>query len=369
MTKTTTLFIIFGNLGIGGVQKKVTDITKFIASKKAENVHIHIILRDKHTFEILSLLTTKNTSIHYRPEKKIFGAHIPFSLYIAWKTVQLRPNIILTFYDTLSVFAISISRILFWRDIRVVLNEDILTSLHVYSKFKRILIEYFYPLADRIIVPTTAIQNDLIQKYHIKKKIISIVPNWTLLRYKRDSRHKIYDIIYIGRFEKQKNIIYLLSCMKTLIHRDPSFQGCLVGEGSEIEHIISYLKTHSLQNNIHIFSSTIDVEKYLYKSRIFALSSTYEGMSVATLEAMATGTPVVVTNHPGIDEYVFHNKTGLLVNNKSEFVKSTELLLSDARLRTRLKINGLNVIHEHFSDSAIQCYINELLGNQYTYEH
>jgi glycosyltransferase involved in cell wall biosynthesis len=71
---------------------------------------------------------------------------------------------------------------------------------------------------------------------------------------------------------------------------------------------------------------------------VFVLPSQNEGMSIALLEAMACGLPVVVTDTGGTSELVQQNVNGSVVpwSNIAELVNKLALLVGDQQLRQRM---------------------------------
>jgi hypothetical protein len=136
-------------LGIGGVQSKIVSVSKYI-ERKAPDIRIHVVLRDKPNFRLDGKLKKTHIIIHYKPSWSLGFVHIPFSLFFLWKTIILQPQVILTYYDVLSSLAVIFSRLLFWQRIRVVLNED--TCRHACFS-RQTLVCTLYPRR-QIIVPT-----------------------------------------------------------------------------------------------------------------------------------------------------------------------------------------------------------------------
>jgi glycosyltransferase involved in cell wall biosynthesis len=78
----------------------------------------------------------------------------------------------------------------------------------------------------------------------------------------------------------------------------------------KLEKMIDELR---LSGRFHFVGHRDDVQDLLAAMDIFVLSSTSEGFSIATIEAMAAHKPCVVTRSGGPEEIIEHEKTGLLV--------------------------------------------------------
>jgi len=358
----TNLMIVFWNLGIGGVQRKILDIVKYLGSQRGyRNLKVHLVLRDKRPFSLGENEKLPQTYIHYFPDSIKNASRFLFPLYILWKLLLIKPDTVLTFLHMASIYSIATTRVVFWRNTRVILNEDILTSPDVQSKTKRRLIELLYPLADRIISPTTASKNDLVKYFKLISKKIIVIPNWTVMKDRNPERHEKFDLLFVGRFTKQKNISLLMHVSKQLIGLHPDIKVCLVGEGEEQEFIEESVKKEGLGANISIIKPTANIRKYLLRSKIFVLTSHYEGMPIALLEAKALGIPAVVTSYPGAEEAVDNGKDGYICNTNIEFVERVHQILSDETLRGKLGKCALKRSRKEFSTSALRKFLTNIL--------
>jgi glycosyltransferase involved in cell wall biosynthesis len=94
-----------------------------------------------------------------------------------------------------------------------------------------------------------------------------------------------------------------------------------------------------------------NVDELLTAADLFVLPSLEEGMSLAMLEAMAVGLPVVATDIPGNQGLVTHRKHGLLVptQDAASLSAAIEQLLDDRQLAARLADAARGHVQEHFS--------------------
>ena len=110
-----------------------------------------------------------------------------------------------------------------------------------------------------------------------------------------------------------------------------------------------------------------DVPELLAACDVFALPSLYEGSSLALLEAMAAGRPVVGSAVPGTDELIADGRTGVLVapGDPSALANALQRLLSDPELRAALGARARERARE-FSPDAMAAQVtrvyDELLG-------
>ncbi len=86
---------------------------------------------------------------------------------------------------------------------------------------------------------------------------------------------------------------------------------------------------------------------------IYFQTSAYEGLSLALLEAQASGIPAVVTKIPGNDEVVQHGKTGYVGKDEEALMDQLEELIDSREKREEMGINSKEHTEEHFSLTAM----------------
>ena len=112
----------------------------------------------------------------------------------------------------------------------------------------------------------------------------------------------------------------------------------LVGDGPLRPAVEKAIVKMGLERKVLFLGIRDDVPKLLAASDLFVLSSDYEGVPLAVLEAMAAGKPVVATAVGGVPELIEDGKTGILVppRNPETLAKGILRLVKDADLRQRM---------------------------------
>ncbi len=138
------------------------------------------------------------------------------------------------------------------------------------------------------------------------------------------------DNIIIGKIASmypQKAHEVFFEAAKLVLNKFPNARFLIVGDGprrGELEHIVLEM---GLEKEVIFTGLRKDIPALLKFMDIFALSSSWEGFPMTILEAMASETPVVVTDVGGNREAVIDGKTGFLVN------KANPGVLADAIVR------------------------------------
>ena len=125
----------------------------------------------------------------------------------------------------------------------------------------------------------------------------------------------------------------------------------LVGDGvlrSRVERLIA---KHNLRQSLILTGWRRDIPRILSALDVFALTSLWEGLPIALLEAMAANLPVLATDTGGVAEVVVNGKTGFLTQRQDVFSLSEKLLimLKDKELRTQMGQNGRDCLRSDFT--------------------
>jgi exopolysaccharide biosynthesis polyprenyl glycosylphosphotransferase len=117
----------------------------------------------------------------------------------------------------------------------------------------------------------------------------------------------------IGRLDQQKNPLDLIRVAAIVVKSCPDVQFLILGDGSlrpECEKLIDEL---GLQERFILLGFRNDVPKILPILNLTAMSSLWEGLPLAFMEAMSAGKPVVANDVDGVSDIVVNGETGFLV--------------------------------------------------------
>ena len=121
-----------------------------------------------------------------------------------------------------------------------------------------------------------------------------------------------------GRLMKQKNQKMLIQSFGKIIEKHPDYRLVIYGEGPEREALEAQIKESGLEESVVLPGNVSDLYERMKTAEVFVLSSDYEGMPNALIEAMCIGLPVISTKVSGTEELVKEDVNGILVDCQNE---------------------------------------------------
>lgn len=148
---------------------------------------------------------------------------------------------------------------------------------------------------------------------------------WPYNDYVPPSPNEKIRIINVGRLVEMKGHEYLIGAIKILKNRGYKIEAIIIGDGPRRRILEDLVEKLSLSREVKLVGALRfeEVKSYLYSGSFFAFPSVVsrnghvETLGYACVEAMAAGLPVIASNVGGIPEYIIHNETGLLVQQRS----------------------------------------------------
>ena len=179
-------------------------------------------------------------------------------------------------------------------------------------------------------------------------------PGIVLQKNIRDELNISRDAQVIGTvavFRFQKRLEVWMEVAASISLEFPNVHFVIVGDGPLKSSLLEKRANLKMEGKIHFAGLQTDIRPYLAAFDLYMMSSIFEGLPIALLEAMAFGCPVITTDAGGIKEVVQHNKTGLLcpVDEPQKLVDYARELLTSKEKREMLATNGRKLMEEKFS--------------------
>jgi len=174
-------------------------------------------------------------------------------------------------------------------------------------------------------------------------------------------------IISVGRLSHAKGFPDLIDAFAALLPDFPDASLALVGSG-EMETVLrDHVESLGLRESVFLTGARQDIPPLLTASDLYVSASHWEGMSVALLEGMAAGLPIVAT-YVGDAPYMVTRETGTLVAPRApeELSHAMRVLLENPSLMQRLGQAARQRVAEHYNAATwAQTFIDyycEMIG-------
>ena len=162
-----------------------------------------------------------------------------------------------------------------------------------------------------------------------------------------EKKEKVFTVIYVYRRSRRKGPELFESIVSSHKLKDVRFW--IVGEKPSLETPnLQYLGVKKTEELIKLYE----------RSHLLLNTSHFEGFGLPPLEAMARGTPPVLTDSGGVREYAVHNYNAIIANTVKEFEEAILRLKHDTDFYNYLKKNGI----ETSKGFTKQNFINQFLS-------
>lgn len=211
--------------------------------------------------------------------------------------------------------------------------------------------------ADRVLCVSEGVRQFASETLRLPEAKLQVIPNGidvdaiqpTTYAEPVDRKHRI---LAVGRLDPQKDYeTMLLAVSPLLLHQQDQWELIVVGDGPDRENIESTAHMFDLHASVKLIGWQAEVSSWLRESEIFILTSRWEGMPNALIEAMGHGLPVVTTNVEGISE-LLPGKLADQVASTEEFRNGQTILedlMEDPALRQQFGQANRQQIEAHFS--------------------
>jgi glycosyltransferase involved in cell wall biosynthesis len=219
--------------------------------------------------------------------------------------------------------------------------------------------KYAIENASHIVTISQTTKKDIIKNYQIQKDKITVAyPGYDNQHYSPGNDPKRLEelrlkyhitkdyIIFVGTIQPRKNISLLIETIADIKDLQLVIVGKTSGEGKKgwmYEEILSKPNELGIEDKVIFtgFTPTEDVVTLVRGAKAFVLPSLWEGFGIPAVDALACGTPVIVSNVSSLPEVV--GEAGLLINPKSkdQLQQAIRTIISDQKIRKAYAKKGI----------------------------
>ena len=206
------------------------------------------------------------------------------------------------------------------------------------SKTKRFLTNLIFRLSDGCVFQTNDAKRYFCKTVQKRSKVILNPVDPAFYKVERKKERK--NIVTVGRLFDQKNHLMLIDAFNMVKDNFPDNDLMIYGEGPLRKTLEDHISGLGLSERVFLPGQVSNVTGILSGAAVFVLSSKYEGLPNALMEAMAVGLPVISTDCPcgGPRSLIDDRDDGLLVgcDDTAGMAEALSKVLSDGALSEKL---------------------------------
>ena len=219
-------------------------------------------------------------------------------------------------------------------------NTDFILRISGYPKLN-IVRKFFWKLSSKklkiITCPTLDLKKDLENLDLFDQDILHYLPD-AIIRIKnlrkKDDLPEDFNLIKnkrvilsAGRLTKQKNFSYLIDEFSDFLKINNNFVLFILGEGEDKKKLIQLIENKGLKEKIFLLGFKQNIYSFMRNSEIFILSSLWEEVGFAMVEAAICNSYIISSDCPnGPKEFLNNGKNGILFKSNSKKSLSNSLI-------------------------------------------
>lgn len=359
-----------------------------------------------HSIELYNLTPRLYSNYDAYPHSYCkIASHLGYTPILAYLSLSVKNRLLLThkYGHTMIAYPVNLNRGRFGYEVSRSLVEDMLRCsadiIHVHSYYllmydlialtkkinnKPVIAHYhggtpdmlllpFRPLkrvslslADKIITINKTELNRLQDYWKVPKENIEYVPNGVntdLFKPLSDVKKNKNEILFVGNLVKAKGIELAVSSFIKCKSEFKDLKLTLVGQGYMRPVIEEQMKRLGIKDVTFLGALNHEQLNIVYnKATVTVFPSKKEGLPLALLESMSSGTPVVSAINDGSRDIVSNRVDGLLINQDGTkaFSEAISDLLSNAHLQTMMSRNSRRKVVENFSQEFVSKRIKQI---------
>lgn len=259
--------------------------------------------------------------------------------------------------------------------------ENILHYLHLPKKLEQIAKNWawgqFRSIFDQLQTVTTPTMTaaKLLEEVKLSKPVLAVSNGIDLEKFKPSNNGQYLKerlglpdesiLLYVGRLDKEKNIDAVLKVLPRVLAQT-RIHYLIVGKGAEQEKLKQLAHQLNLERFVTFagFVPDEDLPNLYNIADCFVIAGIAELQSLVTMEAMATGLPVVAVNAMALPELVRHGENGYLfeLDDADALAEHLIQIFSDPGLRKKMGDRSMEMIQAHDINKSMETF-ETLYGN------
>ena len=233
-------------------------------------------------------------------------------------------------------------------------------------RLKELSLGYFHILIRKIVYPRASCffpvsikGMETFLSYGVKKSKIFIVPYVIKSPFYFNNltptfEQRKYHIMFSGQFITRKSPIFFLQIAVDLNKLIPNLNILILGSGPLKDEILEYGRLNCLNISYPGFVQPDKISSYYSQAKVFLFPTLEDSWGVVANEAIASGTPVIVSPNAGAaNELIIHNENGFILPLVRDlWVEKCMYLLSDSHIYSEFQRNCITISNKFTPEIA-----------------
>lgn len=193
-----------------------------------------------------------------------------------------------------------------------------------------------------------------------------VIPNPVMVSAMHEGESFNRTVATAGRVRKQKNHAMLVDAINDVRAEYADVRCEIYGEGDLEEQIQNQIDSLGLSDAAHLMGNVTNIHERLKNCGLFVMTSEFEGLSNALIEAMMMGLPCITTDYPGADELIQDGANGIVVprGDSKRLADAIKMLFADDDLRCRLALAAKQSAEAYKKDVVLKLWA-DVIEKQY----
>lgn len=349
---------IINSLETGGAEKLILESMPLF-NKKGIQVDLAVLKKTKTPF--MDILEKLNCCTIYSLGNNLYAPSVVFKIRSLLKKYDL-----IHVHIFPSLYWVALTKMLSFSKIKLVYTEHSTSNNRRKSFVFRIIDRFIYSLYSKIITISFEVDENIKKHLNCNSDKFELIQNGINLNTIKEAesytksnlipeKENAVFLIQVSSFrypKDQKTVI------KSLKHLEDNVILLLVGDGPLKNDCEDLVKDLNLTDKVFFLGIRMDVINLLKSSDIVILSSYHEGLSLSSIEGMASGKPFIATDSPGLGDIV--KGAGILfpINDDKALAKEIKTLLSDKNHYNSTVNNCVARANNYSIDKTVEKEIN-----------
>lgn len=335
-------------LASGGAERVICNLANYLSNDEKNEIKIFTLYNLGVAYKLNNNILVDANSLS---SKESLMGKLNNSIKVVKKIIKDQPDCVIAFCPTMCL-AICFSRVFSrtLKKVKLIISERNNPASEYKNKIIKYLVNFLYAKANIIVFQTNDAKRFFSKKIQKKGIVIPNPINEDFLNIDVKNVEKEKTIVNVGRLSEQKNQKMLINAFNNINKEIDEYKLVIYGNGELKEELIDLTKKLKIEDKVIFKGSVKNLNELLPKATIFVLSSDFEGMPNALMEAMAVGLPCIATDCPcgGPHDLIDENNGVLIpVGDEKALSEKISYLIKNIKFRNEISKNAKLIVKKY----------------------